>query len=232
MSDVKQHVWEVLRKKLIALRDEPDRPLRGYPDPRAEHVPSSPPPYSVRLAAWAVDVAAQLDARFGTAIRLTVGFISFPAGTLDDPHGALRRMLVRTPTPLLDPEKDGFDLAVAQPMEVGSGHDGRFELLVTDRGDAELGISTNGMITGLVVDPDTGEVVGGSRDPQIQPLISFTAAPGRSVTVPLLVGTASLRPTLGYAVPRGHWAVEVARQRAPGRPSPGDRRLSNAWLGP
>ncbi|MGA8017043.1 MAG: hypothetical protein WCB85_14110 [Candidatus Dormiibacterota bacterium] len=177
--------------------------------PRAEQVSASPPPYSIRLAAWAVDIAAQLDARFGTAIRLKVGFMRFPAGTLGDRRGGLSRMLVPAPTPLLAPETDGFEVAVAQPMKVRSGHDGRFELLITNRGDAELRIPTNGMITGIVVDPDTGEVVGGSPDPQTLALIFFTAAPGQRMSVPLLVGTASLRPTLGYAIPPGHWAVQV-----------------------
>jgi hypothetical protein len=41
------------------------------------------------------------------------------------------------------------------------------------------------------------------------PLIMFPVAPGNTERIPLLIGTASFRPDLGYAVPPGSWGIEV-----------------------
>lgn len=70
-------------------------------------------------------------------------------------------------------------------------------------------VATNGMVTARVVDPGTGEVVGGYAGAQTMPLVRFQAEPGQSVTIPLLVGTASSVPELGYAVPPGSWAIDA-----------------------
>ena len=60
---------------------------------------------------------------------------------------------------------------------------------------------------GRVVDPASGEVVGGFAGWQTLPLVTFRAAPGQTVPVPLLIGTASFTGRLGYAVPPGEWGL-------------------------
>lgn len=45
--------------------------------------------------------------------------------------------------------------------------------------------------------------------PQIAPLIMFGVAPGATGRIPLLIGTASFTPELGYAVPPGSWGIQV-----------------------
>jgi hypothetical protein len=41
------------------------------------------------------------------------------------------------------------------------------------------------------------------------PLIMFRVAPGNTERIPLLIGTASFRPDLGYTVPPGSWGIQV-----------------------
>ena len=45
--------------------------------------------------------------------------------------------------------------------------------------------------------------------PQAAVGIRFTLAAGDKEALPLLIGTASLEPMLGYAVPPGDWAVDA-----------------------
>jgi hypothetical protein len=65
-----------------------------------------------------------------------------------------------------------------------------------------LPVATNGSLT-AVVDPKAGQVVGGFAEAQHMPLIMFRVAPGAAERTPLLIGTASFRPELGYTVPPG-----------------------------
>lgn len=60
---------------------------------------------------------------------------------------------------------------------------------------------------GLVLDPKTLAVVGGYAGAMRAPLVVFQAGSGETVEVPLLVGTASFVPELGYAVPPGEWLL-------------------------
>jgi hypothetical protein len=64
-------------------------------------------------------------------------------------------------------------------------------------------------VTAVVVEPGTSEVVGGFAGAQHLPLVRFQVEPGESTPIPMLVGTASIAPRLGYAVPPGRWAIEV-----------------------
>jgi len=51
--------------------------------------------------------------------------------------------------------------------------------------------------------------VGGFAGFQNRPLIIFRVAPGQTERVPLLIGTASCTPRLGYAIPPGDWGVQA-----------------------
>jgi hypothetical protein len=78
-------------------------------------------------------------------------------------------------------------------------------------------ICTNGHVTAQVVDPRTGDVVGGFAGAQTAPLVAFQAAPDGTVVVPVLVGTASRLPELGNSVPAGEWAIRVNLKLEDGR---------------
>lgn len=169
----------------------------------------------VGLAAYAEDDAQRLVERYGDAVEVRVGAFQYPLDLDDRPWPP-----IASQEPILDETE--VEVRGVQPFVVRSGYDFHSELLVTNRGKAPLVIENSGTQFGRVVNPTTGEVVGGFSGRHILPLVRFTASPGETVTVPLIVGTASYTRSLGYAVPPGEWAVEVGlnlgthrRRRAP-----------------
>ena len=94
------------------------------------------------------------------------------------------------------------------PATVRFGETLHHGLLVRNLSGQVLPVATNGAVT-AVVDPQTGQVVGGFAEAQIMPLIMFRVAPAATERIPLLIGTASFRPELGYTVPPGSWGIQV-----------------------
>lgn len=92
---------------------------------------------------------------------------------------------------------------------VRSGHTLRHGLLAGNNLQTEIALATNGTITASVIDPDTGEVVGGYSGFRTLPLKLFRVAPGATERIPLLIGTTSGTPRLGYAIPPGTWRLQV-----------------------
>jgi hypothetical protein len=165
--------------------------------------PGSEPPYGIALAAWGADMAAELHDRFGDDVDLTVGFLPYPPerASREQPAASFGR------ANLLDSgvatvELDG-------PASVRSGYSLTHSLLVRNRSRAWMVVLTNGRITASVVDPATGEVVGGYAGAQTLPGVRFQVAPGDATRIPLLVGTASVTARLGYAVPPGQWGLQA-----------------------
>jgi hypothetical protein len=52
-------------------------------------------------------------------------------------------------------------------------------------------------------------VVGGFSGAQGLPPVVFRITPGQTDPIPLLTGTASFTPRLGYAVPPGEWGIRA-----------------------
>ena len=184
-------VWDELKAVLARLRDEQPGALMLYPMPEVDE--GRQPPFVIRLAPWAAATAAELHQRFGDDVELTVGALAYPPGRQPPrpPAG---------PAPdLLDPHEIAAELD--GPAVVGSGHNLMHGLLLRNRTGRELQIATNGQVTATVVDPHTGEVAGGFSGMQNLPLIMFNVAPGQTRRIPLLIGTASRTPRLGYAIP-------------------------------
>jgi len=191
--------WTDLRLVLAQLRDENPCPLVMYPSPGH----SGKPPLRIRLAPWAARTAAELHRRFGDYVELSVGTLPYPPGRRQHrPHVSM------LPTDLLSPGQASAKLD--GPAVVQSGHTLRHGLLLRNHTDHELRIATNGQVTAVVVDPGTGEVVGGFSGAQQLPLVIVQIAPGDTQRIPLLIGTASFVPDLGYAVPAGTWAIQAA----------------------
>ena len=197
-------VWDELRLTLTRLLEEQPGALRGYPDPSRSE--GGAPPFGIRLAAWAETVAGELDERFGSQVDLTVGALPYPPGRPPS-RPARRRDHAREPADLLDPGEAEVELD--GPAVVRSGHTLRHGLLVRNRTGGDLQIATNGHVTASVVDPLTGEAVGGFSGAQVLPLIMFRIAPGGTERIPLLTGTASFTDRLGYAVPPGTWGLQA-----------------------
>jgi hypothetical protein len=95
------------------------------------------------------------------------------------------------------------------PATVRSGQTLRHGLLVRNLTGQELTIATNGQVTAVVVDPRTGQVIGGFAGAQTLVGIYFRVAAGVTERIPLLVGTASFAPDLGYTLPSGSWGIQV-----------------------
>jgi hypothetical protein len=199
-------VWDTLKIEVQRALDEHPHELVGYPDPRSDR--GRDPPLSIEFAPWATELAGSFHDRFGADVRLQVGALSYPDG-----------MPLRVHLPALEPEVDPSDVEVAvdPPLVVRSGRSLRSELLVRNRTDGELRIKTNGIVTAYVVDPATGSIVGGYSGFQTLPLVTFRVAPGAFEPIPLLVGTATFVPGLGYAVPPGSWNVRVPLKLGDGR---------------
>ena len=184
-------VWDELKVVLARLRDEQLGALMLYPMPEVDE--GRQPPFVIRLAPWAAATAAELHQQFGDDVELTVGALPYPPGRQPP------RPPAAGPAPdLLDPH----DIAVAR-----SGHNLLHGLLLRNLTGRELQIATNGQVTATVVDPHTGEVAGGFSGMQNRPLIMFNVAPGQTGRIPLLIGTASCTPRLGYAIPPGDWGI-------------------------
>ena len=197
-------VWDELSLTLTRLLEEQPGALRGYPDPSRSE--GGTPPFGIRLAAWAETVAGELDERFGSQVEVTVGALPYPPGRPPS-RPPRRRGHMGDPADLLDPGEAEVELD--GPAVVRSGHTLRHGLLVRNRTGGELQIATNGHVTASVVDPLTGEEVGGFAGAQGLPLIMFGIAPGGTERIPLLIGTASFTGRLGYAVPPGTWALQA-----------------------
>jgi len=189
-------IAEELGDLLDRLRDAPGHPLRGFSNPRR-----SQPPFSITLAAWATELAGDLDARYGELVLIEVGHFHYPART---PRS------VRTPTarpPLIDPLR--VEVRPLEHQEVRSGYHLHSSVSVQNVGEHPLTIRTNGVVQSVTVDPASGEVSGCFAGPQVAKLVRFRADPGQAISIHALIGSASLRPELGYSVPPGHWAFEV-----------------------
>jgi hypothetical protein len=160
----------------------------------------------VSLRADGEPVAAQLKERYGDAIDITVGYLHYPDCQFS---GLLGQLFANSSQRRPEVLPDAFRVALEDPLEVRSGANSRGAMRLINDGPAEVVVQTNGQVTAVVIDPETDEVVGGYSGAQALPLVGFSAPAGGSVDIPVLVGTASTMPRLGYAVPPGRWALEI-----------------------
>lgn len=192
--------WPDIREAIARLLDDPRRALCSYPSPGSEIERDLP--IQLGLVSTAEDVAADLHARFGDDVVLTVGALPYPPG---------RRPRFRGPTGKYTPPEEidagRARIAPERPIRIASGGVASVPLLLTNVGTEHIAVHTNGRVTGLLVDPSTLDRIGTATGPQRMPLVMFEAAPGEAVAVPMLVGTDSLRIDLGYVVPPGDWLI-------------------------
>jgi hypothetical protein len=188
--------WDELKVVLAQLCDEQPAVLMGWPNPRTHHVP----PFSIRLASWATAAAAELHQRFGGDVELTVGALPYPPG-----RPPRFRPVPRLPPDLLDPQQVTAELD--GPAVVRSGHTLWHGLLVGNLTRQRLTVL--GHLTAVVVDPHTGQVAGGFSGVQARDAVPYRVAAGATERIPLLIGTDSFTPELGYILPPGSWGLQI-----------------------
>lgn len=157
----------------------------------------------VRLRADQEELAAELAARYGSAVELEVGFLAYP-----DPQSA-------PPRPRAGPEPrehtfDGLELS-AEPSAtvVQAGDDGHGQLVLRNRGTERIGPLFSGKpLTGSVLNA-SGEAVGGYAGAIAGVGLQVSLEPGQSTTIPFVYGTASTRADLGYVLPPGPYWLKV-----------------------
>ena len=201
-------VWQGFRLALARLIQERPGAVTLHPDLDGD---GGTPPYQVGLAPWAEVPARRLHERFGDLVDLMVGALPYPPGGTAQ---WLPPQPAGEPAALLDPAE--ADAGLDGPAVVSSGHTLQHGLLLRNHTPAELAIATNGRVTAVVVDPHSGEVVGGYAGFQTLPLVIFRVPPGGTERIPLLIGTASFTERLGYTVPPGSWGIQVPLRLAPG----------------
>jgi hypothetical protein len=164
--------------------------------------------HRLRVGLWAdrEAEARSLQERFGDAVELTVGYLRYPERVLPD---RLATALAHTVEPDRTLVPDRIGVTIAGTATVRSGQHRTLTLRLANDGSSRFTVKTSGQIIAVVVDPATGRCVGGFEGAVTLPLVLFTADPGTSTDIPLLVGTASREPDLGYAVPLGRWALEA-----------------------
>ena len=199
-------VWDELKVVLVRLREEQPDVLLEFPGPEVDE--GRVPPFRIGLAPWAAATAGELHRQFGDDIEVTVGALPYPPGAQRRPRPA-----AAPPPGLLDSREITVELD--GPAVVRSGHTLQHNLLVRNLSGRELQIPTNGQVTAAVVDPQSGEVVGGFAGLQTAPLVIFRVAAGATEPIPLLIGTASCTPRLGYEVPAGEWGIQATLTLGP-----------------
>ncbi len=181
----------------------------SYPNPNGDD--DRPPPYRIILTAPAVGVAQALHERFGDEVVLRVGALPYPPAPDASIHA------VQPDDPEASPLPQGLTVKLSAPLMVRSGEDARVGVLVCNATGDEVVVNTNGQLIARIVSPATGMRVGGLSGFSRMPLVRFAVPHGNSTEIPLLVGTASFVPELGYTIPPGQWALTVDLKLAKGR---------------
>lgn len=188
-----------MRVDLRELLEDAPGALRGFPDPDSER--SADERLSVELAAWASDIAASLYEKYGDEIDLRVGAMPFPnTGYRPDP-----RLTQLDGSPA---ESIGLAVELAAPLTVRTGRSTTGRAQVINHSTDTRVLMTNGRLQAVVIRTD-GSVVGRYTGAQTMALVMFTVEPDERQEVPVLVGTDSVVPELGYAVPPGSWSIVV-----------------------
>ncbi|WP_350277076.1 hypothetical protein [Kribbella sp. HUAS MG21] len=195
--------WASLRVELRRLEEEAPGALVVWPGPESERREDKPA--SVQLAAWATGIAGELHATYGDFVQLQVGAMSFPD----------KQLLVRD----LRGERGevvGLHVAAAGPLSVRSGRSSHSDVLVTNRTAHQQVLVSSRRLSSAVTDA-SGKVVGLYVGPINAVRVEFPIEPHATRSVPVLIGTASVVPSLGYAVPPGTWGLAI------------ELRTANAW---
>jgi hypothetical protein len=157
----------------------------------------------VGLRADGEPIAEQIRARYGDLVTIQVGLQAYPPGRAPAPDCAARS----------GPIVVGSPFAATLRLEtssVRSGEDFKATALVTNRGASPVEFESGDPMTAFIYRRGTDEIVG-AYDGGIGGVgLGATLAPGESIAVSVVGGTASCLADLGYALPPGEYDVRAA----------------------
>ncbi len=164
----------------------------------------------LRVQLWAdqADRAEEICQRFGDAVAVTIGMFPYP-DRFARPERESEAALDEPPPQKLATLPESVQVELTDDLVIRSGAHLRTVIRVHNDSECDVAANTNGQINGTVVHPDTGKRVGCYEGAQLMPLVRFDVPSGSTGDIPLLVGTASTKPELGWAVPPGPWAVRL-----------------------
>jgi hypothetical protein len=191
--------WESLRVDLRRVKEESPGALVVHPNTESERHVRRKPPFRIELAPWATDIAAELNAKYADLLDLRVGAMTFPAGQLWVSEHA-RQLSGVQPT--------GLEVESLSPLSVRTGRHTRQDVLVTNRSARRHVLVSNGALRSALTD-SSGNLVGLYVGPHNANRVEFWIEPDQSRPVPVFIGTASMVPDLGYAVPPGRWSLVI-----------------------
>jgi hypothetical protein len=159
----------------------------------------------VRIWADQVGVAATLHQRYGDAVSIVVGYLPYP----DIESGDADLLAARNRSHETATLSDEVSLSLEKGIEIRSGSHLRSQLTIRNESSIEL---LAGKLVPTVVDPSNGRTVGGYEGAITMEMRRYEVPAGTMKGVPIIIGTASTRPELGWAVPPGLWAIRVLLQ--------------------
>jgi hypothetical protein len=204
---------------LLLMRDEIKRTLRQRATetgrPILASIGTGKAVIHVALRADQENVASELATRYGSAVELRVGAFSFPD----------RRSSRLGPTGRPAPEErafEGLEVSVEVDQRVLEvGDDGHGRLVLRNNSPERIGpLRTGEPLVGSLLNA-SHEAVGGFTGAIAGTGLAMDLAPGQSASIGVILGTASTREELGYALPPGtYWLkVQLCYQQEPGGPT-------------
>ena len=157
----------------------------------------------VGLRADGEPIAEQIRARYGDLVTIQVGLQAYPPGRVPAPDCATRAR------PIVADPRFAATLRLAS-SSVRSGEDFKATASVTNRSAAAAEFESGDPMTAFIYRAGTDQIVG-AYDGGIGGVgAGGTLAPGESIDIGVLGGTASCLAELGYALPPGEYDVRAA----------------------
>lgn len=160
---------------------------------------------AVNLRADGEAVAAEILERYGDLVDITVGALSYPD------RGRVGGLPCGLTLP--SPSPDATDLIATLELfdaEVAAGVDYRGVATITNGGESDVEFESGSPLIGFVFLPGGVDVVGVLTSNVAGVSVGTDLAPGESIDVEVIGGTASCDPDLGYALPPGNYEVRAA----------------------
>jgi hypothetical protein len=183
--------------------EEIQREIVALAGPRMRAVGIGAGTIDASLRADGQAIAEQIRAKYGDLVTIQVGLQPYPRGSGPSADCGARLGPVVTETPFT------ATLRLASST-VRSGEDFKATASVTNGGTSPVEFESGDPMTAFIYRAGTDEIVG-TYDGGIDGVgLGGTLAPGESIDVGVLGGTASCLAELGYALPPGTYDVRAA----------------------